>query len=459
MPRLLVIDDDASVTRGLARLFDKRDHTVRIVQDARRALAVATEFQPDAVILDLAMPHRDGLDILPQLKAACRHAEVIIYTGAGNIPKAVEAMRSGAFDFVEKGGVEEVEALLASLDHALEVRRLREENAYLRRRYDKEFGPDSILVFSDATRAVLDLAERYRANPDVPVLIEGESGTGKELVARYIHYQDDDYARPFVPINCGAIPGELVEAELFGYVPGAFTGARADGSPGKVAAAEGGTLFLDELGELAPNAQVKFLRFLEHGAFFPVGGTAERTVRCRVVCATNRDLQSAIAAGDFRRDLYYRVLVGHILIPPLRERRDEILPFARHFLREFSERFGHRFDAIDPAAEEMLLGAPWHGNIREVRNTIERVVLVGNGPAVTPEDIAFLRGGAPLAGPEPILPAEAPLPDGGLDLEGTMLRLIQRALEKHNYNQSRTARYLGITREALRYRMAKLGGP
>ncbi|MFW6108785.1 MAG: sigma-54-dependent transcriptional regulator [bacterium] len=456
MPRLLVIDDDANVTRGLARLLEKAGHTVRVVQDARRALAIATEFQPDAVILDLAMPHRDGLDILPDLKHACHHAEVIIYTGAGNVAKAVQAMRDGAFDFVEKGAVEDVDTLVVGVDRALEVRRLREENAFLRRAYDTEHGPDSILVFSDQTRAVLELARRYRANPEVPVLIEGESGTGKELVARYIHHQDDDYARSFVPINCGAIPAELVEAELFGYVAGAFTGARADGNPGKIAAAEGGTLFLDELGELAPSAQVKFLRFLEHGTFFPVGGTAERSVHCRIVCATNRDLEQAVAGGDFRRDLYYRVLVGHIRIPPLRERRDEILPFARHFLREFADRFANPFEGFEPEAEDILLDAPWHGNVRELRNTIERVVLVSSGPRVTPDHLHFLRSEAPGPDQSAPTPAEAPLPEEGFDLERTMLRLIQRALEKHNYNQSRTARYLGITREALRYRMGKL---
>ena len=459
MPRILVIDDDPNVTRGLARLLVKAGHTVRVVQDARRAVALATEFQPDAVILDLAMPHRGGLDLLPELKTACRHAEVVIYTGAGNIAKAVRAMRDGAFDFVEKGAIEDVDTLLVSVDRALEVRRLREENAFLRKAYDTRHGADSILVFSDKTRAVLDLAERYRANPGVPVLVEGESGTGKELVARHIHHDEDDYARPFIPINCGAIPGELVEAELFGYVPGAFTGARAEGSPGRIAAAEGGTLVLDELGELAPNAQVKFLRFLEHGTFFPVGGHIERSVRCRVICATNRNLQDAIATGDFRRDLYYRVLVGHIVIPPLRERRDEILPFARHFLRQSAERFNNPFDHIDPDAEDILLSAPWHGNVRELRNSIERVVLVATGPTVTADHLAFLRGSVPGTLAQLPGPGEAPLPDGGLDLEGTMLRLIQRALEMHNYNQSRTARYLHITREALRYRMAKLEGP
>ena len=456
MPRILVIDDDPSITRGLARLLEGRGHTVRVVQDARRALPVAADFQPDAVILDLAMPHRDGLDILPQLKAACRHAEVVIYTGTGNVAKAVAAVKDGAFDFVEKGAVAEVDALMVSIERGLELRRLREENAFLRRAHDREHVPESILVFSDKTRAILDVARRYRANPDVTVLIEGESGTGKELVARYIHQDEGGRARPFVPINCGAIPGQLIEAELFGYVPGAFTGARAEGSPGKIATAEGGTLFLDELGELAPSAQVKLLRFLEQGTFFPVGGHAERTVRCRVVCASNRDLAEAVEAGDFRRDLYYRVLVGHIRVPPLRERRDEILPFARHFLRQFAARFNSPFERIAPDAEDMLIEAPWHGNVRELRNAIERVVLVATGPVVTPDHLAFLRARVPAAAPPPPGPAEAALPDDGLDLERTTLRLIQRALEKHNYNQSRTARYLGISREALRYRMAKL---
>ena len=457
MARILVIDDDPSVIKWLARLLGKQGHTARVVRDPRGAVAAAAEFQPDAIVLDLSMPHRDGLDLLPELKAACSDAEVVIYTGAGTVEKAVRAMRSGAFDFVEKGATEDVDTLLARVEHAVERRLLREEVAFLRESHEPE-REGTLVVLSDAMREVVALAERYGATPDVPVLIEGESGTGKELVARHIHQADGGPPCPFVAINCGAIPHELIEAELFGYVPGAFTGARAEGSPGRIAAAEGGTLFLDELGELDLAAQVKFLRFLEHGTYFPVGGHAEHTAHCRVVCATNRKLDEAVAAGEFRRDLYYRVLVGYIHIPPLRERRDEILPFARHFLAQFTQRYGNPFEGFDQAAEELLLTAPWHGNVRELRNSIERVVLVGSGPRVTADQLAFLHGEAlgPIAASGP---GEAPLPDDTLDLEGVMLRLIERALEKHNFNQSRTARYLGITREALRYRMSKRQHP
>ena len=453
MPRVLIIDDDPVITKYLAGLLRQGDYDVRTVLDPRAALAAAGDFQPDVTILDLAMPHKDGLELLPELRAACPRAQVIIYTGAGNVEKAVRAMKDGAFDFLQKPG--NYDAVLLSVTRAIEVRQLREENVFLREAYDAQQGPGAILVFSDSTRATLDLAERYRANPDVPVLIEGESGTGKELVARYIHYDGADYSRPFVPINCGAIPGALVEAELFGYTPGAFTGARAEGAPGKISAAEGGTLFLDELGELDLGAQVKVLRFLEHGTFFPVGGHKETCVQTRVICATNRRLDEAVAQGHFRRDLYYRVLVGYIQVPPLRERRQEILPFARHFLREFSERFDNPFEGFEPAAEQTLLHAPWLGNVRELRNAIERIVLIGTGPLITPAHLAFLRGthaDAELALPGP---AEAPLPDDALDLELVTLRLIERALEKHNNNQSRAARYLNITRETLRYRMQK----
>jgi len=453
MHRVLVIDDDPVITKYLAGLLKQSDYEVRTVLDPRSALAIATGFCPDVAILDLAMPHKDGLELLPELRTACPRTQVIIYTGAGNIEKAVRAMKDGAFDFFQKP--ENYDAVLLSVQRAIETRRLRDENTFLREAYDANQGPGAILVFSDATRAVLDLAARYRANPDVSVLIEGESGTGKELVARYVHYDGTDYSLPFVPINCGAIPNELVEAELFGYVPGAFTGARAEGSPGKIAAAEGGTLFLDELGELHLAAQVKLLRFLEHGSFFPVGGHEERTVHTRVICATNRHLEEAVAEGTFRRDLYYRVLVGYIRIPPLRERPDEILPFAHHFLHEFAERFGTPFDGFDPDAEQMLIEAPWHGNVRELRNTIERVVLVATGPRVAAADLAFLRATRPGTAAEPTGPAEATLPPDGIDLEQVMARLIERALQRHNYNQSRAARYLNITREALRYRMQK----
>jgi DNA-binding NtrC family response regulator len=455
MPNVLLIDDDPVVTKHLTRLLEKHGHTVRAVADPKHAPRVASDFQPDATILDLAMPGRDGLDLLPELKAICPRCQVIIYTAAGDVAKAVTAMKRGAHDFIQKPLNHE--AILLSLQRALEVRHLRDENALLRQAYDAQFGPGSILVFSDKTRDLLALAERYRAIPEVPVLIEGDSGTGKDLLARYIHHDPDDYTRPFVAINCGAIPRTLIESELFGYAPGAFTGARPEGAPGKIQAAHGGTLFLDEIGELDPNSQAKLLRFLEHGTFFPVGSHKEATVSVRVLSATNRRLADAVAKGEFRRDLYYRINVGYIHVPPLRERPDEILPFARHFLRHFSERFGRSFDRIAPAAEPILLAAPWEGNVRELRNAIERVVLVQDGPVLEPRHLSFLTGSHadPTTAPAFHGPAEAPMPHDGLDLERTTARIIQRALEKHHYNQSHTARYLRISREALRYRMEK----
>jgi len=459
MARVLLVDDEATVTKYLGKLLEDHGHSVRAVHDALAAGREAAEFRPDAAVLDLAMPGKDGLEVLPELRAVCPRCQVIIYTGAGDIEKAVLAMRQGAYDFIQKPLNHE--AVLLSLQRALEVRRLRDENAFLRRTYDAQFGPGSILVFSEKTRALLDLAARYRGIPDVPVLIEGESGTGKDLVARYIHHDESDYSRPFVAINCGAIPQALAEAELFGYAPGAFTGARAGGAPGKIEAASGGTLFLDEIAELGQGTQAKLLRFLEHGTFFPVGSTAEKRVEARIISATNRCLADAVAAGGFRHDLYYRVNVGSLRVPPLRERREEILPFVRHFLGLFGERFANPFHEIHPAAEKILLNAPWKGNVRELRNAVERAVLVQRGPVLLPEHVAHVAGGheghASQAHAPALHPADAPLPDEGFDLEQTMGQLILRALEKHNHNQSRTARYLSISREALRYRMQKFG--
>lgn len=454
MPNVLVIDDDPYVTKYMASFLEDHGYTVRAVEDALEAPEVVAEFQPDATVLDLAMPGRNGLDLLPEIKKLCPHGAVIIYTGTGNIEKAVEAMKRGAYDFIQKPV--NYEALLVSLQRALEVRRLRDENVALRGTYDSYFGPDSLLVFSDKTRALLRLADRFRSIPDLPVLIEGESGTGKELLARYIHFDQGRPDRPFVAINCGAIPQTLIEAELFGYVPGAFTGARPEGAPGKIQAAEGGTLFLDEIAELDAASQVKLLRFLEHGTFFPVGSTEERQVRCRAICATNRDLAKAVTNGEFRRDLYYRINVGHLRTIPLRERREEIMPFTRHFLAEFGARFGNPIEAVETQAEHLLLRAPWRGNVRELRNTIERVLLTHPSPVLKAEHLAFLASGANKAQAIQPDPAEAPLPEDGLDLERTMLRLIERALQLHDCNQSRTARYLGISRETLRYRLRKL---
>jgi len=454
MARVLLIDDEPLITRHLTRMLGADTHTVRAVHDPRQAAGAAAEFQPDVVVLDLSMPGRKGLDLLPTLRSVCARAEIIIFTGAGNVANAVRAMKEGAFDFIQKPNDE---ALSHSIERAIEMRRLRDENAFLREHYDAQTGAAAFLAFSDKTRALLDLVARYRDSVDVPVLIEGESGTGKELIARYIHHDGSDYTRPFIAINCGAIPQALVESELFGYVPGAFTGARVQGAIGKVEAAAGGTLFLDEIGDLDPASQVKFLRFLEHGTFFPVGSHQERTVKTRIVCATNCDLDRAVEAGDFRRDLYYRINVGHVRIPPLRDRRDEIVPLAERFLSEFAERLDKPFDTIAAETQAILRKARWPGNVRELRNTIERTVLMEDGPVLLPEHVSFLRAG-PAAGQGGalVLPGEAPLPEDGLDLEGTMLRLIERALELHGGNQSRTARYLGITREALRYRMQKL---
>jgi DNA-binding NtrC family response regulator len=458
MPRILLIDDDPLIYKYLAMLLEAHRYTVRAVQEAHQALAVATEFQPDVTILDLTMPSRDGLDLLPELKALCPASEVIIYTGTGDVEKAVLAMKRGAYDFIQKPL--NYDAVALSIERALDLRRLREENTFLRQAYDAHLGPGAFLAFSETTRALLGLADRYGARPGVAVLIEGESGTGKELIARHIH---GDSSRPFVAINCGAIPRELVESELFGYAPGAFTGARAEGSPGKIQTAEDGTLFLDEIADLEANSQVKLLRFLEHGTFYPVGATKERRVQVRVVCATNRRLDEAVANREFRRDLYYRINVGHIRIPALRERPEEILPLAYHFLRQLSERYHNPFETIAPAAQDILRRAPWKGNVRELRNTIERVVLIERGPAILPEHLAFLEGephpGAPAPQPRPPHPAEAPLPEGQLDLEAVMLRLIERALEKHDNNQSRAARYLCISRETLRYRVGKAKAP
>jgi transcriptional regulator with PAS, ATPase and Fis domain len=316
-------------------------------------------------------------------------------------------------------------------------------------------------VYSEAMHQVVAQAEKYCTDRQIPVLIEGESGTGKELIARYIHFHGaDSVLLPFVAINCGAISQELFEGELFGHEPGAYTGATVRGQKGKIEAAHGGTLFLDEIGEMPPPVQVKLLRVLEDKKLYRLGGIREIPVDIRIISATNKDLTAEVTDRRFRLDLFYRVNMGHIVIPPLRERREDIFPLALRFAEKASHRRGQVFGGFTPAAQDFLVSFSWPGNVRQLKNVVERLVLMHPCGVIDGKDIGTIREIASEA--EPQKPEPLPgdpaffLPEGRLDLEALNRRIITLALEKHGGNRTRTAAYLGLSRRVLEGRLKKM---
>ncbi len=408
----------------------------------------------DLVLTDLRMPGATGVDVLERVKRHSPATQVILITAFGTHQSAMTAMAEGAFDYLEKPfNVEEVRF---QVKRALEVHDLMVENLRLKGEASGQDKLGPIVGRSESIRRVYDIIQKI-ARTRTNVLITGESGTGKELAARALHTRSDRADGPFVVINCGAIPENLLESELFGYAKGAFTGA-AKSKPGLVATANGGTLFLDEVGELPLHMQVKILRMIQERTVMPVGGLHEQAIDIRIVAATNRSLEKMVQAGHFRKDLYYRLNVVHIAMPPLRDRREDIPLLAGHFLRRFSRDLGRDLRAMAPETLEALMGYPFPGNVRELENIIERAVTFESSEILSPETLPphVLRGHAPGKGP---LPAEIQLPGNGIDLE-EMLATIERAmlceaLKRTQGNQTEAAKLLQISFRSIRYKVRK----
>jgi two-component system response regulator HydG len=437
MADILVVDDEASARSTLALLLRKRGHRVQEavgVAEAAKALADDTF---DLVVTDLRMPDGSGLDVLRAVKAQNPGADVILLTAYAGWESAKEAIQLGAFDYFEKG--REPAELFVRLDRALADKALRRENVNLRAQISDRYALPGIVARSPEIRRVLDLVARV-APTDATVLIEGESGTGKELIAKAIHHASPRARQPFVAVNCGALPESLLESELFGHVKGAFTGASM-GKKGLFEEAHRGTLFLDEIGEMTPALQVKLLRALQDGDVRPVGSTQSITIDARVLAATNRDLEQMMRQGGFREDLYYRLNVIALRLPPLRERREDIPALAEHFLLRFAAR-QERALRLGPDALDRLLAYAWHGNIRELENAMERAAILSRGDTVGADDLpphiaACLDLGAP-----PLLPRQMSLADAERVC-------ILQTLERCGWNHSRAAEALGIGRTTL----------
>jgi two-component system NtrC family response regulator len=443
---ILLVEDDASLRRVMEFQLAEKGYTVRTAGDGEQALRRFREEPPDLVVTDMTLPRVGGLELLRAVKREAPRVPVIVITAFGTIETAVQAMRDGAFHYVTKPISNEELALVVA--KALDYGALSEENVRLRRELHERHKLGNILGDSAAMKRVDDMVARV-AGRDMTVLLEGESGTGKELIARAIHYNSARAAGPFVPVNCGAIPKDLVESELFGARKGAFTGATHDRA-GQFEQADKGTIFLDEIVELPPEAQVKLLRVLQDRVVTPLGGETPIPLDVRVIAATNRSLETAVAEGDLREDIFYRLNVVTISLPPLRDRRDDIPLLVRHFL----EKFGQPQCKVSPEAWEVLSRGHWPGNVRQLENAIQRALVLQRNPGeITAED---LPPELAAPSPKPVL-AGGGFPDEGINLEENEKVLIQMALAKAGNNQMHAAQLLGISRHVLLYRMQKYG--
>lgn len=453
---LYVIDDEESIRQSV-RLALQPQYRVSAFATAEDGLAAMDGGGPDLVLLDIGLPGMNGLEALQTIRARFPEMAVVMITAYEDVQTVVQAMRHGAYDYAVKplSG----EGLLQTIRNALERVRLRRELFALQEQCLQEDIP-CCLGESGGLQEVMALVAMVAKSPDTPVLVVGETGSGKELVARAVHYRSPNFQGPFVAVNCAAIPKELIESELFGYEAGAFSGARPSGKKGLIEEAHGGTLFLDEIGDLLPEAQAKLLRFLDSGEFFRIGAGKTTRVQARIVSATNHNLKEMVGRNQFRRDLYYRLGVVTIQVPSLNERREDILPLAMFFLKRFSVKFGKKVEDISAAARQFLLGHHFAGNVRELKNMIERGVLVSRGSLLESADISGPEASTPgisVASGKEWYPA---LTHAGLDLEGALhdmeRHFIEEALRHAGGNESMAARLLRMNHHTFRYRRRKM---
>ncbi|HXV37291.1 MAG TPA: sigma-54 dependent transcriptional regulator [Myxococcota bacterium] len=448
--RLLIVDDDTAMREMLASLFRDRGFAVAQAASAGEALERAAEGGIDVVLSDIRMPGRTGIEMIGELRERLPEAPVVLMTAFGSIDSAVESMRAGAFDYVTKPF--EPDAVLLTVERALEHRALEEENRRLRRALDQTSAFGDLIGESPAMREIFALIRKI-ANSSSSVLITGESGTGKEVVARTIHYSGNRAERPFVPINCTAIPEGLLESELFGHVRGAFTGAHI-AKAGLFEKANGGTLFLDEIGDMSLALQGKLLRVLQDREVRAVGGTQPVKVDLRIIAATNKDLAAEMAAGNFREDLYYRLNVIPIHIPPLRERPQDVPALAKAFVAKHS---GKRARAISSNGLRFLAAFPWKGNARELENAIERALALSERDEIDVEDFRLEAGAREGREISPAALAHAAAEDR-LTLRELEDRYIQEVMRITDGNKVHAARILGIDRKTLYRRAEREGG-
>jgi nitrogen regulation protein NR(I) len=461
VPHVLIVDDELNIRRVLAAMLAREGYEVTAAADGEQALAVLQKTPVHVVVTDLIMPRLGGLELLGRVAAEFPDVPVIVITAHGTVDSAVQALKAGAFDYITKPfEQEELKKVIAKATRAHEIER---QNVH----GPTKAGEKAPLIgHSSAMRQIFEIVAKVAESPST-ILITGESGTGKELIARELHQGSSRRDKPLIKVNCAAIPKDLVESELFGYEKGAFTGA-VGSKPGRFELADGGTLFLDEIGEIPVEMQVKLLRALQESEFERVGGIKTLHVDVRLIAATNRDLQALIADGRFREDLFYRLAVVPISLPPLRDRREDIPLLVHHFIGKYDQRLGKRVERVDEEAMQMLLSYSWPGNIRELENLMERSVLFADGPVILgsslPDALRERSSGAtvPIAAVGPLGAIAAP---SGASMKEIVRHaqaelekeLISRALEETGGNVTRAAKRLQISRKSLQVKMKELG--
>jgi len=445
-PKVLIVDDERNTREGLARAL-RRHYDIHLAESGMSALKLLEETPVDAVLTDLRMPGMDGLTLVRRILAREPQPVCVLLTAYGNVETAVEAIKNGAYDFMTKPV--NLDRLDVVLKRALETRKLADTNRQLRQQLNEKFGMENIIGQSAPMQAVFDTI-RLVAPSRATVLIQGESGTGKELVAHALHTLSPREQNPFIAVHCAALPDTLLESELFGHERGAFTGA-TEARKGRFELADGGTLFLDEIGEIPPSTQVKLLRVLEERRFERIGGTESIDVDTRLVAATNRDLRQMAEDGDFREDLFFRLNVVQITLPPLRERRDDIPLLLNNYFQQFCTENNRQLEGFTPDALDALIHYRWPGNIRELRNLVERMVVLTRGDKITLRDVPgeVRDNGASRRTPAPLA--------GTVSMEQAEKRMIEQALADHDGNRTLAAKQLGISRRTLHRKLNEFG--
>ena len=457
-PLILLVDDQESIRFFLSKTLADEGYEVKGASTAAQAIEVINSQLPDLVLLDLKLPDRNGLEVLAEIRDILPDICVVMMTAFGDVKTAVEAMKLGAFDYVNKPI--NLEQLLVVMQKGLRSKELSRELLRLRRKHNLDPDTNIIPSQSPGMQAVYKMAQQVARSESTTVLIEGESGTGKDVISNMIHKMSARHNMPIMEINCASLPEELLESELFGHEKGSFTDAKSQ-KLGLLELANRGTLFLDEIGEMSMTIQVKLLRVLERMTFKRVGGTKDITVNVRIISATNRNLVNAVKDGSFREDLYYRLKVVPIYIPPLRERREDILVLTKHFLHLYNKQFHKHFHGLSEDCAEVLLNYEWPGNIRELKNMLERVVLLEDGDLLRPEQLPIAGRASEAQNLSAVRRLENALlrviPENGIYFDKLVsdveIELILKASRQCSWNQSRTAELLQMKRDKLRYRM------